>query len=80
MGITAGPDKALWFVAANGNYIGRMNLAGQVTHSYAIPTTQSGALQITVGPDRALWFTEGFPPDGSRNALGRVQPFRHHGH
>ena len=59
-----------------GNSIGRMNLAGQVTHSYAIPTAQSGALQITVGPDRALWFTEGFPPDGSRNALGRVQPFK----
>ena len=63
-----------------GNSIGRMNLAGQVTHSYAIPTAQSGALQITVGPDRALWFTEGVPPDGSRNALGRLQPFKRHGH
>jgi virginiamycin B lyase len=76
VGITVGPDKALWFVAFTGNSIGRMNLAGQVTHTYAIPTPQSGALQITVGPDRALWFTEGVPPDGSRNALGRVQPFK----
>jgi len=68
VGIVAGPDKAIWFTAFTGNAIMRMNLAGAVTHRFAIPTPNSVPFAVTVGPDRNLWFTE-----TATNQIGRLR-------
>jgi hypothetical protein len=60
-GITAGPDGALWFLAAEDGYthlpgaIGRITTAGVAT---TIPTPALTGIygDITVGPNGALWF------------------------
>src|SRR6266478_1473060 len=57
LGITAGPDGALWFTENIGNKIGRITTAGAFTE-FTVPTTSSHPIGITTGPDGALWFTE----------------------
>jgi virginiamycin B lyase len=57
LGITVGPDGALWFVEFNGDKIGRISTAGAITE-YAVPTANSEPSDITTGPDGALWFDE----------------------
>jgi virginiamycin B lyase len=57
-GITAGPDRNLWFKDTLGR-VARMTLSGEVTH-FSLPSgsdlsTSSG---IVVGPDDNIWFTE----------------------
>jgi hypothetical protein len=75
LGITMGPDNALWFVELYGNKIGRIDSTTHVISEYVIPTANSGAgICITTGPDAALWFTEGGngdTPDGA-NRIGRT--------
>ena len=55
IGITTGPDGALWFTNEGNNSIGRITTAGVVTNytGTGIDDPQS----ITAGPDGALWFT-----------------------
>ena len=71
--ITAGADGALWFIelngtidgrVVNGNRVGRITLAGQVTE-FAIPSATGSPTNVAVGPDRNVWYTKG-------GALGRV--------
>jgi streptogramin lyase len=62
LGITAGPDGALWFVEALSNKIGRITVGGTVSE-FAIPTANSGAMAIVAGPDGNLWFTEEGEPN-----------------
>ena len=57
LGITAGPDGALWFTGLSGNRIGRITTAGVITE-FTVPTADSVPIGITAGPDGALWFTE----------------------
>ena len=62
MGITTGPDGALWFTNYTQNKIGRITTTGTITE-FTIPSTMpdgvtSGPTGITAGPDGALWFTE----------------------
>ena|SRR5258708_4074598 len=57
VGITAGPDGALWFTDAANNAIGRITTAGKISE-FALPTPQSAPEYITSGPDGKLWFTE----------------------
>lgn len=66
VGITSGPDGALWFVESGGNKVGRITTAGVVTE-YPIPTASSLPVIIVAGPDGALWFTE-----SSSNQIGRI--------
>jgi virginiamycin B lyase len=66
VGITAGPDGAVWFVESGGNSIGRITTAGVVTE-FRIPTANSTPIGITAGPDGALWFTE-----NGANKIGRI--------
>ena len=55
MGITAGPDGALWFTDYRQGTIGRITTSGTVRFD---PTGgHFGPNSITVGPDGALWFT-----------------------
>ena len=76
IGITAGPDGALWFTDCLGPQIGRITTAGVISKFRLPPGTQSrsitttpntGACGITAGPDGALWFTETFA-----NKIGRI--------
>ncbi len=57
LGITGGPDGALWFTELDANQIGRITTAGAITE-FPIPTPGSEPRGITAGPDGALWFTE----------------------
>ena len=66
LGITSGPDGALWFTEYSGNQIGRITTAGVITE-YLVPTAYSDPYGITLGPDGALWFTE-----YSGNKIGRI--------
>jgi streptogramin lyase len=70
VGITAGPDGALWFTnqgpgEGSGGSIGRITASGTIT-SYTDPSI-SAPYGITKGPDGALWFT-----NQSNNAIGRI--------
>lgn len=61
-GITAGPDRAVWFTevpfeSSAREAIGRVGFDGSYRH-WTLPERSSGAGQITLGPDHALWFTE----------------------
>jgi virginiamycin B lyase len=62
--ITAGPDGGLWFTGYDGNNIGRVATAGEVTGQFAAPDNPE---QIAAGPDGDLWFTE---IEGTR--IGRI--------
>jgi hypothetical protein len=64
IGITRGPDGALWFTEFG--KIGRITTAGVITE-FTIPTTDSSPEGITAGPDGALWFTE-----YKGNQIGRI--------
>jgi streptogramin lyase len=66
VGITAGPDGALWFVEEGGNNVGRITTDGVIAE-YPIPTANSLPLIIVAGPDGALWFVE-----SSSNKIGRI--------
>jgi streptogramin lyase len=58
VGITAGPDGALWFTETlAGGAIGRVTTGGAFSR-YATPTTNSQPEGIAAGPDGNLWFTE----------------------
>jgi virginiamycin B lyase len=70
LGITAGPDGALWFTEATADQIGRLVPQG----ARVIAITEFGGLKpgsrperITAGPDGALWFTE-----PGTNQIGRI--------
>jgi virginiamycin B lyase len=77
VGITAGPDGALWFTecavqqtgncTANGT-IGRITSAGAITE-FRIKTKNSDPAGITAGPDGNLWFT-----DSGTDQIGRLTP------
>jgi hypothetical protein len=69
IGITGGPDGAVWFTEQTGNRIGRINLpsagSGAVILEYPLPTVNSTPSGIASGPDEALWFNQA-------NAIGRA--------
>jgi len=67
IGITGGPDGALWFTEANPGKIGRVTIAGMITNEFVISTANSQPVGIAAGSDGALWFTE----YGS-NKIGRI--------
>ncbi len=66
VGITTGPDGAIWFCGFGSNEIGRITLDGAVER-YPVPTPKSVPYHIVAGPDGALWFTE-----SGNNAIGRI--------
>jgi virginiamycin B lyase len=56
VGITAGPDGALWFTEAGADGIGRITTDGTL-REFHLPRPAGLPGTITVGPDGALWFT-----------------------
>lgn len=57
IGITVGPDRALWFTNERSRSVGRITAAGSVSTSSARPAAVPGA--ISTGDDGALWFVDG---------------------
>ena len=55
IGITSGPDGALWFTEYAAGRIGRITTGGVFTE-YKLPAPSSGPFGIVSGPDGALWF------------------------
>jgi streptogramin lyase len=66
LGITVGPDGALWFAQAVANSIGRITPDGQFTEITGL-TAAARPEYISPGPANTLWFTE---KDGNR--IGRI--------
>jgi hypothetical protein len=75
VGITAGPDGALWFTESGGggsNKIGRINSAGAITE---YPLSHLGQpWGIAAGSDGALWFTESLGGQLGRITTGGSSP------
>jgi streptogramin lyase len=63
--IAAGPDGSMWITQTGGAKIVRMNLAGQVTGEFSIPSNSPN--NIVTGADGNLWYTT---YDG--NKVGRI--------
>ena len=65
VGITTGPDGALWFTNFRSHTIGKVTTGGDVTlyHGKDI----SRPITITTGPDGALWFT-----NSGSDTIGRI--------
>jgi len=72
LGITSGPDGAIWFTEYNGDRIGRITRDGHVTE-FAVPTPDAGPNIITAGPDNTLWFTESSTNGSTRGGIGVIQ-------
>lgn len=68
LGITPGPDGALWFTEFGADKIGRVTTAGAFSE-FPLPTANAGPLSIVTGPDGNLWFTE-----YNANQIGRITP------
>jgi virginiamycin B lyase len=72
VGITNGPDGAMWFTSpsgrAGGPTIGRLTTGGTLTSYSNVRLT--GPNQITTGPDGALWFTDVGSYDDQGNPIG----------
>jgi streptogramin lyase len=80
VGITNGPDGALWFLEYYGNKIGRIDPTTHAITEYTIPTAKSGVnIGITSGPDGAIWFTETGSGDAADGAdqIGRIDLTTH---
>jgi streptogramin lyase len=74
VGITKGPDGAMWYVNASPNYsIGRITAGGAITH-YRAAAGLVRPFGIAAGPDGALWFT-GAGSIGRITTAGGVTPF-----
>jgi streptogramin lyase len=64
IGITAGPDGALWFtengglVASGADKIGRITTGGSTSEFLVDAEGDSNPVGIVSGPDGALWFTQ----------------------
>ena len=69
LGITTGPDGALWFTnlgtKADRGSIGRISTTGRVTLFAGSHIDRPAG--IAVGPDGALWFT-----NSGNNSIGRI--------
>ena len=74
IGITQGPDEALWFTSNGSNSIGRITTGGELT-LFRSTVTISRPRDITLGPDGALWFTNLgslWFPKLHKNPIGRI--------
>jgi virginiamycin B lyase len=81
IGITAGPDGALWFTEHWRDVIGRITTSGQLREfplpaGTGAPSIPQG-VEITTGPDGALWFiNSGGNEIGRITTSGQVRVFR----
>ena len=69
VGITVGPDGAMWFTEFAGNRIGRIDVTTGVITEFALPEAGIQPEYVAAGPDGNLWFTSF---DGA--FIGRMTP------
>ena len=67
IGLTNGPDGALWFTNYANKSIGRITVDGSVTN--VMGPGINGAVAITTGPDGSLWFA-----NRDNQSIGRITP------
>jgi virginiamycin B lyase len=75
LGITQGPDGAMWVTGFDADKVFRMTTDGQITNTF--PTSGDALNQpnfITVGPDGNLWLTEDDDQGTGGNAVARLTP------
>lgn len=65
--IAVGPDKALWFLNAGNDTVGRITTTGRVTTYGSHLGLWISSSDITAGPDGAMWFTSPVT-----NTIGRI--------
>ncbi len=65
LGVTTGPDGALWYTNSDGDSIGRISPTGVVS-SFNDPSIDAPS-RIASGPDGALWFT-----NTGNDSIGRI--------
>ncbi len=76
VGITNGPDRALWFTETSAGKIGRITTAGALTEYAAGISSGAQPYGIASGPDGALWFAEsGTSKIGRITTSGQVSEF-----
>lgn len=68
--ITAGDDGAMWFALNQGNAIGRVTTAGDIT-VVSLPIERTAPVGIASGPDGAIWYV-----GIGMSVVGRVAPDR----
>jgi virginiamycin B lyase len=77
LGITDGPDGALWFTEGGDRSrdipgkVGRITTAGAITE-FVLPSPPSFPTAIVAGPDGALWFTTAGDDPGTPSMVGRI--------
>ena len=74
VGITGGPDGALWFAESAGNSIGRITTSGLIAE-FPLPTPHSIPRLLTLGADGAMWFTERADRIGRITMSGAIAEF-----
>jgi virginiamycin B lyase len=67
-GISAGPDKNVWFTDYMRSEVGRITPGG-AEMTWTLPTASAGPTQIAAGPDGNVWLVE-----QSANKIARVTP------
>jgi len=77
LGITEGPDQAMWFTENTANQVASITAQGKVT-LYALPSAADGPESIIYGPDGNLWFTEDTGVASIDPATGKVMAYRAH--
>ncbi len=75
VGITLGPDGALWFADRGSNQIGRITTSGTISE-FPLPSWGSDVWDITPGPDGALWFAANDNQIGRITTTGEVTQFQ----
>ena len=72
LGLTSGPDDAVWFTDLGNGVIGRITHDGQVSEFTDFVGAPKG---ITTGPDGNLWFVDGSGAVGKITPDGQVTEF-----
>jgi virginiamycin B lyase len=76
IGITVGPDGALWFTNSGNNSIGRIDITSHSVNNYTGAGCSSSEcishpVGIAAGPDNALWFTN-YITASLNESIGRI--------
>jgi virginiamycin B lyase len=58
LGITEGPDHALWFAEPMANFIEAMDTNGNIIVSVPCPAGGAYPYRVVTGPDTNMWFSE----------------------